>query len=98
MPFLGFGQFSSLATGVYAAWDMCGLGDYGKLTRPFRKSYDNSLILRKAMEQIGNDQLDSMVKWLDTPVGHKLFNMKQLDLLRAASYLLRPWVGIKSLV
>ncbi|MNT96582.1 hypothetical protein D3C72_2387140 [compost metagenome] len=50
------------------------------------------------MEQIGNDQLDSMVKWLDTPVGHKLFNMKQLDLLRAASYLLRPWVGIKSLV
>jgi hypothetical protein len=50
------------------------------------------------MEQIGNDQLDSMVKWLDTPVGHKLFNMKQVDLLRAVSYLLRPWVGIKSLV
>ncbi len=98
MPFLGFGQFSSLATGVYAAWDMCGLGDYGKLTRSLRKSYDNSLILRKAIEQIGNDQLDSIVKWLDTPVGHKLFNMKQVDLLRAASYLLRPWVGIKSLV
>ncbi|MDF2936854.1 MAG: FAD-dependent dehydrogenase [Paenibacillaceae bacterium] len=98
MPFLGFGQFTALATGVYAAWDMCGMGDYEKLTRPLRRSYDNSLVLRKAIEQIGNEQLDSIVKWLDTPIGHRLFTMKQINLLRASSYLLRPWLGMKSLL
>ncbi|RAU92840.1 NAD(P)-binding protein [Paenibacillus sp. YN15] len=97
-PFLGFGQFVSLSTGVYAARDICGLGDYEQLTRPLRRSYANSLVLRKAMEQIGNEQLDTIVKWLGTPIGRKLFTVKHMDVLRAASYLLRPWLGIKSLV
>lgn len=98
MPFLGFGQFTSLATGVYAARDLCGLGDYTKLTRPLRRSFANSLVLRKSIEQIGNDQLDSIVQWLSTPIGSKLFTQKRVDVLRAASYLLRPWLGMKSLL
>lgn len=97
MPFLGFGQFVSLATGVYAARDLCGLGDYNKLTLPLRKSFTNSMVLRRSMEQIGNEQLDSIVKWLSTPLGAKLFLQNRVDVLRAASYLLRPWLGIKTM-
>lgn len=96
-PFLGFGQFISLVTGAYAAWDLCGKGSYIELTKPLTKSYDNSLVLRHSMEQLDNEQLDSIVKWLASPLGDKLFNAGHTDILRMASYLLRPWLGLKTL-
>jgi flavin-dependent dehydrogenase len=98
MPFLGFGQFSSIVTGAFAAHDICGLGDYEELTKPFRKSFENSLVLRRSIEQIGNEQLDTIVKWLDSPLGDRIFNAGKTDVLRLAKYLLRPWLRIKTLV
>lgn len=94
MPFLGFGQFTSIVTGTYAGWDMAGQGDYEALTRPLRKAFHNSLIIRRAMERIGNDELDAIVRWLASPLGNKLFQ-SNLDVLKAVSYLLRPWIKIK---
>lgn len=98
MPFLGFGQFSSVVTGAFAARDLCGLGSYEELTLPLRKSYRNSMVLRRGMEQIGNDELDTIVKWLASPLGNKLFNAGRTDILKAASYLLRPLLRLKTLV
>lgn len=98
MPFLGFGQFNSIATGVYAARDICGEENYEDLTRPLRKSFSNSLVLRRSMEQIGNDQLDTIVKWLATPIGNRLFQSRRTDVLRLVSYLLRPWLRIKTMI
>ena len=37
MPFLGYGQFESILTGVYAAYDICGIGNYDELTKPMKK-------------------------------------------------------------
>ncbi|MGI6554609.1 MAG: hypothetical protein ACOX2P_04410 [Bacillota bacterium] len=32
--------------------DLCGLGDYEKLTMPLRESYENSLTLRRSLEKL----------------------------------------------
>lgn len=91
MPFLGFGQFASIMTGVYAAYDLCGLGNYNKLTKSLKKSFYHSLTLRKGLEKLDNSKLDWLVKSLDGKLGNKLFNSKY-DFLKIASYLLKPWV------
>jgi len=94
MPFLGFGQFASILTGIYAALDISGKGDYVQLTNKIKKSYINSLALRRGIESLDNSQLDMFVNALNSRLGHKLFNSKY-DFLRTAGYLLRPIIKIK---
>lgn len=65
-PFLGFGQFNSILTGIYAAQDILGIGDYENLTKKFVTEYENSLKLRKAMESLDDSQLDLLVKSVGT--------------------------------
>ncbi|MBW4839965.1 MAG: NAD(P)/FAD-dependent oxidoreductase [Paenibacillaceae bacterium] len=95
MPFLGFGQYVALLTGVFAAYDLCGLGNYEELTAPFRQSYEHSLVLRRVMEQLDNADLDRIVRVLDGPLGNKLYFAKRINPLKVASYLMRPYVKIK---
>ncbi len=90
MPFLGFGQFVSVLTGVYAAYDLCGLGKYTELTKPLKDSYRNSLALRRGLEKLDNRSLDLLVKGLNGRPGDWLFNSKRYDPLKVAGYLLRP--------
>lgn len=92
MPFLGFGQFAAILTGVYAAHDLCGLGAYQKLTMPLRHSYENSLVLRRSMEKLSNPQMDMLVEKLNGPLGNMLFNSKHHDPLKLISRLLKPLV------
>lgn len=88
MPFLGFGQFSALQTGVFAANDLCGLGDYHQLTQPIRQSFDESMALRKLMEKLDNKKLDFMIKGLHSKLGDIVFNFEQVSLLKIVSSLL----------
>ncbi|BCG61612.1 NAD(P)/FAD-dependent oxidoreductase [Paenibacillus sp. URB8-2] len=96
MPFMGFGQYTSLLTGVYAAYDLCGQGSYEELTQPLRQSYENSLVLRRAMEQLKNNDLDRIIHLLGGYWGKKLSQTKHIDLLKIAGYLLRPYLKITS--
>jgi len=89
MPFLGFGQFPSLLSGIYAAHDICGFDDYEKLTEPLRRSYKHSLVLRRNYERLNNSKMDILVRTLNGPLGEKLFNSR-FNLLRAGAYLLKP--------
>lgn len=95
MPFMGFGQFCSLISGVFAAYDLSGKGDYQKLMVPIRQSYENSLVLRRTMEQLSNDGIDRIVRGMHGYWGEKLFQTKVFDPLKVASYLLRPYVKMK---
>lgn len=92
MPFLGFGQFTSILTGIYAAYDIVGLRKYDQLTKPLKKSYEQSLILRKTFEKLKNPSFDFIVKHMDGTMGDKLFNPGRQNPLRLMSYLLRPFV------
>jgi flavin-dependent dehydrogenase len=95
MPFMGFGQYAAILSGVYAAYDLCGLGKYEELMQPLRQSYENSLVLRRAMEQLSNENLDLIMKGLQGYWGEKIFQTKTLNPLKLASYLLRPYIKLK---
>lgn len=94
MPFLGFGQYAAILSGIYAAYDICGKGKYPDLTSHLHTSYKNSLALRRAMEQLDNKKQDILVKNLDGYIGTRLFNTK-FDVMRYAGYLLRPLTKVK---
>lgn len=61
-PGLGFGQFNSILTGAFSAYDICGIGDYKELAKPLRANYENSLIFRRFLEKLQNDDFDFAVK------------------------------------
>lgn len=95
MPHMGFGQYASILSGVYAAYDLCGLGKYEELMKPIRQSYENSLVLRRTMEQLSNEGLDLIIRSLQGKIGEKLLRTKTINPLKVASYLLRPYVKLK---
>ena len=95
MPFMGFGQYTSILSGVYAAYDLCGMGNYEELMAPLRQSYEDSLVLRRAMEQISNEGLDRIIRSLHGYWGEKLFQTKTINPLKVASYLMRPFLKMK---
>ncbi|MCT8139419.1 NAD(P)/FAD-dependent oxidoreductase [Anaerobacillus sp. CMMVII] len=92
MPFLGFGQFAAILTGIYAAYDLCGYGKYEDYTKILKKSYDYSLTLRRGMEHLTNQNFDFIVKHLNGYVGDKLFRPSKHNPLKTLSYLVRPFI------
>ncbi len=97
MPAFGFGQIPSILSGIYAAYDILGLGDYEKLTKKFFTSYKNSLIIRRAAETLDNNDYDKIVIGLKHPVISKIVSNNKYDAFKIASYLLRPWYNLKKL-
>lgn len=69
-PGLGFGQFASMLTGIYAALDICGLGKYEELVKPLFENYNHSLSLRRFLEELDDGKLDALIRNLD----NKLFD------------------------
>ncbi|MFW6035672.1 MAG: NAD(P)/FAD-dependent oxidoreductase [Halanaerobiales bacterium] len=91
MPFLGFGQVTALLTGIYAAQDISGEGDYNKLCQPLKTSFHDSLTLRKTMEKLSNDNFDIFIKSLKGRIGRSIFT-GNINYLKAISKLLQPFV------
>ncbi|MDW7685266.1 MAG: NAD(P)/FAD-dependent oxidoreductase, partial [Bacillota bacterium] len=91
MPFLGFGQYPAILTGIYAALDLCGKGSYEKLTAHLRDSYQTALTLRRGLEKLDNAKLDKLVKAMDTDTAEAMFNSRH-NFLKAAGMLLGPFI------
>ncbi|WP_411677577.1 NAD(P)-binding protein [Caproicibacter sp.] len=86
-PGLGFGQFSSILTGIYAALDICNLAHYDDLVKPLFENYNHSLALRRFLEGLSNDDLDRIVKrsnlkFADTLISRLLSSDSSFDLLK----------------
>ena len=96
MPAFGFGQLPSILTGIYAALDLVGEGNYIELVKPLQKSYNNSLVIRRFMEQLNNNKLDLLVSLFNTKLANYLFNNKKINPFITASYLLEPQVKIRA--
>lgn len=90
MPLMGFGQFPSILTGIYAARDICGMGEYENLTAPIRSSYYNSLALRRFVESLDNDGIDKVIALLNGYWGYKLVHSK-MNFLKWAAYAVRTF-------
>ncbi|EPY6467933.1 NAD(P)/FAD-dependent oxidoreductase [Clostridium sporogenes] len=99
-PGLGFGQFNSILTGIYSAYDICGVVNYEKLTKNLFKNYNHSLIFRRFMENLTDDQLDFHVKNLDNKIIDTVFdklcgNKSNVDILKLSTPIMRLWNNYK---
>ncbi|MCF8564557.1 NAD(P)/FAD-dependent oxidoreductase [Alicyclobacillus tolerans] len=88
MPLMGFGQFPSILSGIYAALDICGIEKYEDLIASIRSSYYNSLALRRFVESLDNDGIDKVIKLLNGYWGYKLIHSK-INFLKWAGYAVR---------
>jgi len=93
MPLMGFGQFPSILSGIYAAQDICGIGEYGNLTAPIRSSYYSSLALRRFVESLDNDGIDKVIELLNGYWGYKLVHSK-MNFLKWAAYAVRTFSAL----
>ncbi|GCD12396.1 NAD(P)-binding protein [Clostridium tagluense] len=99
-PGLGFGQYTSILTGIYSAYDIFGLGTYEELTKPLLKNYKHSLVFRRFLENLTDNEFDFHVKNLDKKVIDKLIdkicsNNSSLDLLKLTTPIMRLWNDYK---
>ncbi|MCA0984989.1 NAD(P)-binding protein [Halobacillus yeomjeoni] len=90
-PFIGFGEFTALLTGIYAAEDICGLKSYEKQTKAIYQKYHDSLTLRRAIERLDNEQLDRIVKSLHIELLGKALTSSNLEPLKWLSRLIHPF-------
>lgn len=95
-PGLGFGQFASILTGIYAANDLCGVNKYEELVKPLFENYNNSLALRRFLESLNNDKLDLFVNKLDNKllsglIDKILSNKSGVELLKNLVPVMKLW-------
>lgn len=100
-PGLGFGQFESVLTGVYAAFDIIGKGNYEDLTKHLRQNYEHSLVFRQFLENLGDKDFDLMVeklddKFLEAPIDKIFSNDCSVNVLNLSTPFLKLWNDYKS--
>lgn len=100
-PGLGFGQFSSVLTGIYSAYDLCNLDKYENLVKPLFDNYNNSLILRRFLETLDDDDLDRIIRNLDNKLFDGLINKtasntSHLEILKSLEPAMKLWSNYKA--
>lgn len=99
-PGLGFGQYASILTGVHSAYDICGFGTYEEFTKPLFENYNHSLIFRRFLESLTDEEIDFGVKNLDKKIITKLIdkacsNNSSFDLLELSTPIMKLWNNYK---
>ncbi|MFG6115617.1 NAD(P)-binding protein [Halobacillus sp. MO56] len=90
-PLFGFGQFESMLTGIYAAHDIVGMGEYEKLVKPLSKSYHDSLTLRRNLEKLDNKKLDLLTKSMSNELVESFITSKKINAMKILSKILHPY-------
>lgn len=99
-PGLGFGQYTSILTGVYSAYDICGLETYEELAKPLFENYNHSIIFRRFLENLTDDEFNFHVKNLDKKVIDRLVakacsSNSSIDLLQLSTPIMKLWNNYK---
>lgn len=100
-PGLGFGQINSVLTGIYSAYDLCNLDKYEKLAKPLFQNYDNSINLRRFLENLSDDNIDLITKNLDSKILDKLINKiisneSKVEVLKILTPAMKMWNSYKN--
>lgn len=88
-PFMGFGQISSLLSGIHAAESIITGKDYNKLTAWFNKQYAYSLTLRRYVNSLDNKGFDRIVSSLNLPMVSNIIANTNLPVLGLAAKVVR---------
>lgn len=92
MPAFGFGQIGAILSGIYAAEDLCGIGNYKERLRYLRQSYKYSLAIRRALEQLDNQKLDTLVRMVQSDIANRLIISPKINLLKILGFLFQPYL------
>lgn len=98
LPFLGFGQFSSMVAGLEVAYSIaerCGISVTRKregVLEQLDTDYKDSLALRKALELLDNDNLDRLVETVSKDWAKKVFDKDSLPLINYLGKALKPFL------
>ena len=90
-PAFGFGQLESMLTGIYAAQDIVGEGDYEMLVEPLAQGYQDSLTLRRAFEKLDNKQMDRITKSINNKLIEGLITSKNINFFKVLSRMIHPF-------
>lgn len=88
-PFLGFGQFSSIAMGVMAARSIVEGTDYEKLIQPVVNTNRHLYQMRKAFSNANNDTYDFIVSSIGMPGIKHLFYYTRFNVIRNGGTVLK---------
>lgn len=93
-PGLGFGQYTSILTGIYSALDICKVDTYEHLTKPLFENYNHSLSFRRFLESLTDDKIDFAVKNLDSQIISEFVdsacsNTNSIDLLKLSTPIIK---------
>ena len=95
MPFLGFGQFASIMSGIHAARAIAVGADLEQELSHLHKSYGNSLDLRKLMENLNNKGYDMLVRFLGGRFGKRVLVTSTHNYLQTAAHITKPYTLLK---
>ncbi|MFZ5352243.1 MAG: NAD(P)/FAD-dependent oxidoreductase [Bacillota bacterium] len=98
MPFLGFGQFGSILSGIYTGKAIALGKDVSKELQPMKKSYKLSLNLRRAMECMENDDFDRLVSLMGSALGSRILTDSRYNILRLGGKLTKPYAAALSVI
>jgi flavin-dependent dehydrogenase len=98
-PGLGFGQYTSILSGIYSALDICKKGTYEQLSKPLFENYNHSIALRRFLENLTDDKIDSGVKNLDSKIMGDLVDKicsdsSSIDLLKLVTPIIKLWNNV----
>ncbi len=80
-----------MMTGIYAAHDMVGIGNYEKLVQPLSTSYHDSLTLRRTLERLDNKKLDLLTKSMSNELVESFVTSKKFNAMKILSRIIHPY-------
>ena len=95
MPFLGFGQFTSMLSGFEAAIAIANgnLQSYIVAMQPLVDSYYPSLKMRRVLAGMDNDKYELLIKILQNKVAKTTFSKFPIPILKTVATVLDPFIA-----
>lgn len=84
-PFLGFGQFNAVVTGVMAAKSIARGEDVDILLTDLKKKSEELKMLRPLMNNATNDDFDNLLTYMKTPGLRTMVYKSNMDIIKAIS-------------
>lgn len=97
-PFLGFGQFNAIISGVMAAKSIVRGIDINLLLKGLRKKSMELLALRKLLNAATNSDFDRLLAAMKTPGLRSMVYKTNIDIIKLLSFGLKPFISEEKMV
>ncbi len=95
-PFLGFGQFNAIYSGVMAAKSIINNIDFNLLLKKLKKKNQKLFIFRQLLNNATNQDFDRLLSVMKTPGLRSLIYRTNIDVVSILSAALKPFIAQKN--